>query len=217
MCASTPAAPDIGKPRLFVDRVFTVRGTGTVVTGTLTGGTLKQGETVSLQPQNLRARVRAIQSHNQSLEVALPATRTALNLPDLRLEDIPRGTVLTTARKRGGEPDDRRRDRARAIRCASAEKRLRHPAALRERALYRPDHLARSSRIAAGRKIHRAAALHEAALCLCRRSFHPSRFFRPGHDRGRHRSQPRCGRNKISLHDRANISASPAPPRLTTC
>ena len=95
-CDTLPAAPDIGKPRLFVDRVFTVRGTGTVVTGTLTGGQLRQGDNVLLQPQNLRVRVRALQSHNQPLEIALPATRTALNLPDLRLEDIPRGTVLAT-------------------------------------------------------------------------------------------------------------------------
>ncbi|MEO8044414.1 MAG: selenocysteine-specific translation elongation factor [Spartobacteria bacterium] len=91
-----PAQPDIGKPRLFVDRVFTVRGTGTVVTGTLTGGQLQQGDSVSLQPQNLCARVRALQSHNQPLRTALPGTRTALNLPDLRVDEIPRGTVLTT-------------------------------------------------------------------------------------------------------------------------
>ncbi len=96
VCASLPGPPDIGKPRLFVDRVFTVRGTGTVVTGTLTGGQLARGEIVSLQPQNLRTRIRAIQSHNQPIKVALPATRTALNLPDLRVEEIPRGTVLTT-------------------------------------------------------------------------------------------------------------------------
>ena len=96
VCDTLPAARDIGKPRLFVDRVFTVRGTGTVVTGTLAGGQLKQGDTVVLQPQNLRARVRALQSHNQPLEIALPGTRTAVNLPDLRIEDIPRGTVLTT-------------------------------------------------------------------------------------------------------------------------
>ncbi len=96
MCDTLPAAPDIGKPRLFVDRVFTVRGTGTVVTGTLTGGQLRQGDNVLLQPQKLRARVRALQSHNQPLEIALPAMRTALNLPDLKIEDISRGTVLTT-------------------------------------------------------------------------------------------------------------------------
>jgi selenocysteine-specific elongation factor len=95
VCASIPPPRDVGKPRLFVDRAFTVRGTGTVVTGTLTGGQLSRGETISLQPQNLRARIRALQSHNQPLEVALPATRTALNFPDLRPDQIPRGSVLT--------------------------------------------------------------------------------------------------------------------------
>ncbi|MDQ3415075.1 MAG: selenocysteine-specific translation elongation factor, partial [Verrucomicrobiota bacterium] len=96
--ARLPEAPDIRKPRLFVDRVFTVRGTGTVVTGTLAGGRLARGKNVTLQPQNLPARIRGVQSHNQTLEIALPGTRTALNLPDLRLEDIPRGSVLTTLR-----------------------------------------------------------------------------------------------------------------------
>jgi selenocysteine-specific elongation factor len=96
VCATIPPRRQNGKPRLFVDRVFTVRGTGTVITGTLTGGPVARGETISLQPQNLRARVRAIQSHNQSLEVALPGTRAAFNLPDLRPDEIPRGSVLTT-------------------------------------------------------------------------------------------------------------------------
>ena len=94
--AGIPPPRDCGKPRLFVDRVFAVRGTGTVVTGTLTGGRLSRGKTISAQPQNLRARIRSIQSHNQSLEMALPGTRTALNLPDLRPDEIPRGSVLTT-------------------------------------------------------------------------------------------------------------------------
>jgi selenocysteine-specific elongation factor len=94
--AAVPAARDIAKPRLFVDRAFSVRGIGTVVTGTLGGGRLARGEMVSVQPQNLSARIRAIQSHNQPLEVAFPGTRTALNLPDLRLDQIPRGSVVTT-------------------------------------------------------------------------------------------------------------------------
>nr|MBA3652079.1 selenocysteine-specific translation elongation factor [Chthoniobacterales bacterium] len=97
VCAAVPSARDIAKPRLFVDRVFTVRGIGTVVTGTLSGGRLTRGEMVALQPQNLSARIRAIQSHNQPLEIALPQTRTAFNLPDLRPEEIPRGSVLSAA------------------------------------------------------------------------------------------------------------------------
>ena len=96
VCMTIPPPRETGKPRLFVDRVFTVRGTGTVITGTLAGGPVARGETISLQPQNLRTRIRAIQSHNQPLEVALPRTRTALNLPDLRPDEIPRGSVLTT-------------------------------------------------------------------------------------------------------------------------
>ncbi len=94
--AGIPPPRDLGKARLFVDRVFTVRGTGTVVTGTLTDGRLSRGKTISVQPQNLRARIRAIESHNQSREVALPGTRTALNLPELRPDEIPRGSVVTT-------------------------------------------------------------------------------------------------------------------------
>ncbi len=91
-----PAAREVGKARLFVDRVFTVPGTGTVVTGTLSGGRLTRGEAVVLQPHHRAARIRALQSHNQPRETALPATRTAINLPDLRPEEIPRGSVLTT-------------------------------------------------------------------------------------------------------------------------
>ena len=99
---AAPAPRDVGKPRLFVDRAFTMRGAGTVVTGTLTGGSLRRGENVVLQPQNRTARVRALQSHNHALEVGEPATRVALNLPDVRLEEVPRGTLVTTLSKLEG-------------------------------------------------------------------------------------------------------------------
>ena len=74
---------DSGKPRLAIDRIFSPKGTGTVVTGTLSGGTVSVGETLTLQPIELETKVRYIQNHNQSLETALPGMRTALNLPDL--------------------------------------------------------------------------------------------------------------------------------------
>ena len=146
--ASIPPPRDRGKPRLFVDRVFTVRGSGTVVTGTLTGGRLFRGRTISMQPQNLRARIRAIQSHNQSLEIALPGTRTALNLSDLRPGEIPRGSVLTTIDSGGIEPRDRRNGRAICpglFAFASAQERFRGRGALRECAFRGPDSLARST------------------------------------------------------------------------
>ena len=86
---------DIGKPRLFVDRTFTLRGPGTVVTGTLTGGTLQRGQTVFSQPRNLPARIRSLQTHGREVDQAGPATRTALNLPELTAkETIRRGDVI---------------------------------------------------------------------------------------------------------------------------
>ena len=96
--ADTPSALDIGKPRLPVDRVFILRGIGTVVTGTLTGGTLRRGQIVAIQPSGKAARIRNIQSHNRDVELAVPGTRTALNLPDTAAsDDVHRGDVVTLA------------------------------------------------------------------------------------------------------------------------
>ena len=86
---------DAAKPRLFVDRVFSVRGSGTVVTGTLSGGQLTRGTNVRVLPQNLLARIRGVQSHNRALELAEPRTRTALNLAELSVEEVMRGSVIT--------------------------------------------------------------------------------------------------------------------------
>ena len=88
---------DIGKPRLFVDRVFTMRGRGTVVTGTLTGGQLQRGQQIILYPMNLTARIRSLQSHGHDLEVAQPGMRTAMNLPEVPVDQIKRGDVVTVA------------------------------------------------------------------------------------------------------------------------
>ena len=93
--ARTEPQRDIQKPRLFIDRVFTLRGIGTVVTGTLTGGSLRRGEQIVVYPANLETRIRSIQSHGHELEVAHPGMRTAINLPDLRVDQIKRGDVVT--------------------------------------------------------------------------------------------------------------------------
>ncbi len=96
----TPPSRDIGKPRLSVDRAFTLRGIGTVVTGTLSGGELKRGQAVVIQPVGLKARIRGIQSHSREVETAGPGTRTALNLSDIALaahgqQGVERGNVIT--------------------------------------------------------------------------------------------------------------------------
>jgi selenocysteine-specific elongation factor len=88
--------PDIGKPRLPVDRVFKLQGIGMVVTGTLIGGQLRRGQTVVIQPSGKSARIRNIQSHGRDAEVSGPGSRTALNLSLDAVEDIQRGDVITT-------------------------------------------------------------------------------------------------------------------------
>lgn len=89
----TSPQPDIGKPRLAVDRAFTLRGVGTVVTGTLTGGPLRRGQAVVLQPAGAPARIRAVQSYNRDVEQAVPGTRVALNLPDVAVGHETRGAA----------------------------------------------------------------------------------------------------------------------------
>lgn len=97
----TPAPRDIGKPRLPVDRVFSLRGIGTVVTGTLTGGTLERSQAVILQPSGQTARIRNLQTHLQDVASSPPGTRTALNLPELAPSSetnpngVNRGEILT--------------------------------------------------------------------------------------------------------------------------
>jgi selenocysteine-specific elongation factor len=88
---------NFGKPRLFIDRVFTLRGIGTVVTGTLSGGSIRRNHDVVVQPRNISARVRSIQNHGHDVEIAQPGMRTAINLPDLSIGEngIQRGDVIT--------------------------------------------------------------------------------------------------------------------------
>src|SRR5436305_15219874 len=67
--ATAEPQPDICKPRLFVDRAFTLRGIGTVVTGTLSGGSIRRSQDVFVQPGNVSARVRSIQNHGRDVEI----------------------------------------------------------------------------------------------------------------------------------------------------
>jgi selenocysteine-specific elongation factor len=90
-----PPSTDYGKPRLFIDRIFTLRGIGTVVTGTLTGGRLRREQKIVVQPGKLQTRIRSIQSHGRELEVAEPGMRTAISLPDVSVEQLSRGDAVT--------------------------------------------------------------------------------------------------------------------------
>ncbi len=83
--------------RLPIDRVFTMKGHGTVVTGTLIAGTIKKEQEVEAHPLGLRTRVRNVQVHGAAAESAVAGQRTALNLANVAVEDLARGMVLTDA------------------------------------------------------------------------------------------------------------------------
>ena len=93
MVDSAAAAPD-ARTRLFVDRVFTIKGAGTVATGTLGGDCIEVGDEVELYPTGRRARVRSLQTHKTQQERACPVARVAANLVGAEPGELHRGDVL---------------------------------------------------------------------------------------------------------------------------
>ena len=93
--ASPTTHRDIGRPRLPVDRVFTISGFGAVVTGALQDGVLRVGQEVELLPAGRRARIRGLQTHKQQIEVGQPGSRIAVNLAGVSKNAILRGDTLT--------------------------------------------------------------------------------------------------------------------------
>lgn len=101
--AETEPKRDLGRPRLPIDRVFTIAGFGTVVTGTLIDGTFSAGQEVEIVPAvegghltTLRSRLRGIQTHRSKVDQSEPGTRTAANLANLEPDQLSRGQVVTT-------------------------------------------------------------------------------------------------------------------------
>ncbi len=82
--------------RLPVDRSFTVKGFGTVITGTLLSGKVKVGDEVEILPPGKRVKVRGIQVHGEKVEEAVAGQRTALNLSDVKKEEVTRGDLIAT-------------------------------------------------------------------------------------------------------------------------
>jgi selenocysteine-specific elongation factor len=94
---ATSAAADPGPAVLHVDRVFTIRGAGTVVTGTLWSGVIRRGERLSLLPGQRTARVRGVQVHDRAVEEAAAGQRVAVNFTGLERRAVTRGDVLVGA------------------------------------------------------------------------------------------------------------------------
>lgn len=80
--------------RLNIDRVFSVKGFGTVVTGTLLEGKISIDDDLVIYPNNLKTKIRSIQVHGQSVETAYAGQRTAINIANIKVEELKRGDVL---------------------------------------------------------------------------------------------------------------------------
>ena len=96
LIASVPPKRDVGRPRLPIDRVFTIAGAGTVVTGTLVDGSLSVGQEVEIIPPGLRTRIRGLQSHKTRLSDIPPGNRVGVNLVGVAKSELARGDVLTS-------------------------------------------------------------------------------------------------------------------------
>lgn len=93
--AGRPPRADLGRPRLPVDRIFTIAGFGTVVTGTLSDGRLGSGDEIEILPAGLRGRIRGLQTHKRKEDVAAPGSRTAVNISGVTVEQLRRGDVIS--------------------------------------------------------------------------------------------------------------------------
>jgi selenocysteine-specific elongation factor len=94
LLAGTSPRPDLGRPRLPVDRVFTISGFGTVVTGTLSDGRLQSGDEIEILPAGIHGRIRGLQTHRRKEDWAVQGSRTAVNVSGIDVEQIARGDVL---------------------------------------------------------------------------------------------------------------------------
>ncbi len=92
----SPPRLDLGRPRLPIDRVFSIAGFGTVVTGTLTDGHLSVGDEVEILPSGKKGRVRGLQTHKKKEASAVAGSRTAVNISGVSVDEIARGEVLVT-------------------------------------------------------------------------------------------------------------------------
>ena len=122
--ADAPERTDLGRPRLPIDRVFTMSGFGTVVTGTLADGSISSGDELEVVPRGRIVRVRGLQRHNQKVETVGPGNRVAANLIGVEKSDLARGDVL--ARRHELQPSRRIDAKVRVL--ASAGQPLRHGA-----------------------------------------------------------------------------------------
>lgn len=93
LLGSLPDRESGGPGFVHIDRVFTIKGSGTVITGSLSGGKICEGDEVTILPQGLKTKIRGIQSYHSAIQIAHPVSRVACNLQGIKKEEISRGCI----------------------------------------------------------------------------------------------------------------------------
>ncbi len=99
-CLASLPAQETQSPWCYVDRVFTVKGSGTIITGTLRGGALRRDQSLLVLPGRSSVKIRGLQTYHSAVQEVSPVSRVALNLQGVKREEISRGTLLTTTDSR---------------------------------------------------------------------------------------------------------------------
>ena len=105
LAAKLAPRQEIGKPRLPIDRVFVIKGSGVVVTGTLSQGTFSTGKDAFIIPSGAAAHIRGLESYKHMVQTAAPGSRVAVNLTGVKREEVARGDIV--AGSRGYTPSSR--------------------------------------------------------------------------------------------------------------
>jgi selenocysteine-specific elongation factor len=92
--AQLPSRQNRGRPRLPIDRIFSLSGFGTIVTGTLLDGDFRVGDAVEILPDRRSARIRSLQTHRRQVETGVPGSRLAINLTGVATDELRRGDVV---------------------------------------------------------------------------------------------------------------------------
>lgn len=100
LLVTLPQTNDDDNPLLWIDRVFTIKGAGTVVTGTLTGGSLHVGMDVVIEPPGHEARIRTLQTQTKTVEMGVAHSRLAVNLTGVEKASLTRGMYLALPKRR---------------------------------------------------------------------------------------------------------------------
>ena len=214
LVARTPPAPDRGRARLWIDRVFAAKGSGTVVTGTLTDGSIRRDDQLVVEPGARPARVRGIQTLGAAVDAIEPGNRVALNLSGVAQDELHRGDcVVAPGRWRATDRFDATLDVLASL-GHEVSRRGAYMAYVGSRELPVRLRLLGADALGAGRARLGARVPARAAAAAARRSLRAARVGTRRDDRRRRGARHRAGHEGVAGRARRHRRAGDRRARL---